>query len=161
MSNEPKVGVALTKCYFCGGDDKIVLNTLLTGQMAKKVEEMHGMVIDMEPCPKCREFMKQGVILLTIDSEKSEPGWNKPPSMDQGNPFYRKPSDRRQFIPNPYRTGGFFVLKDIAIEQCIHPEAMAQWALKHRWMFIEHKAAEMIGLFDQAKAEAAAKERLE
>jgi hypothetical protein len=150
--NEPKLGVALTKCYYCGEGDRIVLNKLLTPSMAAKVEKMNGCVMDMKPCQKCASFMKQGIILLTIDSEKSEPGWNKPPSMDQGDPIYRRPSERRQFMPNPYRTGGFFVLKDEAIERLLGPGPMLDHAKKHRFMFIEHRAAEDLGFFAQGIA---------
>lgn len=126
---EDRFATALTKCYFCQKDDKIVLNSLLTTYMAKKVKEMHGKIVDMEPCNECREFMKKGVILITIDSERSDKEWYK---------------DK---IPNPYRTGGWFVITDAAVRKVIQPTAMADWAITHRWMFIETKAAKMIGLY--------------
>lgn len=122
--------VALTKCYFCGESHELLMNRVLTRSAAKKIKEMHGKVLDMSPCNKCEDLMKRGVILITIDNEKSSPGWN------------------RDKFPNPYRTGGFFVLKDEAIRQAIHPESMSEWALKYRWMFIEDEAARMMGLFE-------------
>lgn len=54
------LGVALTKCYFCNEDHQIVLNTRLTPGHAHKVEQMHGKIVDMNPCSKCAGFMKQG-----------------------------------------------------------------------------------------------------
>lgn len=132
MNNQNNgLGVALTKCYFCGEDDRIVFNTKLSQDHAARVEQMNGHVIDMTPCGKCRDLMNQGVILITIDDEKSDRGWNK------------------QSIPNPYRTGGFFVVKDDAVRH--FAGTLADWAIKHRWMFIEHKAAEMVGLFELAE----------
>ena len=89
---------------------------------------MHGKVIDMTPCNKCTDLMKQGIILITIDPDKSEPGWN------------------RASMPNPYRTGGWFVVRDEAVER-FAPSELAEWAKKHRFMFIEHQAAERVGLF--------------
>lgn len=125
--------MALTRCFFCLEGDKIVLNTLLTPHMAKSVESMNNMVIDMEPCQKCADYMKQGVIFITIDDSKSEPGWSKP-------------DGRTNWIPNPYRTGGFSVVRDEAVRKFINDPGMADWAIKHRWMFIEHEAAERLGL---------------
>jgi hypothetical protein len=139
--NPSNLGVALTKCYFCGNDAGIAINTRLTPAHARNVEKMHGMVVDMTPCSECSGHMKKGVILITIDDKKSEKDWNKPPPCCNGGPF----------IPNPYRTGGFFVITDDAVRRIFHPEAMAAHAIKHRWMFIEHEAAEQIGLFSHAK----------
>lgn len=116
--------VALTKCFFCGEDNEILLHRRL-GDMS----EYNGKVVNMDPCPKCAEYMKQGVILITIDHSKSDPNWTKQP------------------IPNPYRTGGFFVIKDDSIKAIISDDFICNWALKHRWMFIEHEAAVTVGLF--------------
>jgi len=125
---EPRVGVALTKCYYCGEGDRIVMNRLLTEHLAKKVKSMHGCVLDMEPCPKCTELMKQGVIIITIDPEKSGEGWE------------------HEKWPNPHRSGGWFVLRDAAVKR-IFPAPHADEALKRRWIFMEHALAEKIGLF--------------
>lgn len=128
--NRDRLGVALTKCYFCLGDNYIVMNSLLRNSIATEVEKMHKKVVDMTPCSECEEYMKQGVILITIDSKRSSKDWDK------------------QEIPNPYRTGGWFVITDEAIKR-IFPEEHAKFALEHRFMFIEHEVAVMIGLFEQ------------
>lgn len=52
--SQPEVGVALTKCFYCGGDSDIILNRKLTKHHAKKVEEMDGQIINREPCSKCQ-----------------------------------------------------------------------------------------------------------
>jgi hypothetical protein len=136
MITEDRFEVALTKCYFCGEDDKILLNTRLTAHAAKQVRECHQKVVDMDPCPKCRDFMQKGVILIAIDSNKSDPGWNQRPEDSQGN-----------WMPNPYRTGGFAVVRDAAIKRIL-PKDLADHALRHRFMFIEHEAAVKLGIFE-------------
>jgi len=128
--------VALTRCYYCGAGNEVVLNTVLTKAAADTVKAMHHRVVSTEPCPECAELMKQGVILITYDEAKSGKDWEK---------------DK---IPNPFRTGGFFVVKEDLIERVFeHPEAVA-FAKKHRWLFIEHEAAAKIGLFDLAAGKA-------
>jgi len=87
MYGESGFGVALTKCFYCNEDSDIVLNTRLTKHMAEKVEGMHGKVINKNPCSKCEGYMKQGIIVISIDGEKSKG------DMD-----------------NPYRMGGFYVM---------------------------------------------------
>jgi len=128
------MGVALTRCYFCGKDDKIVMNTLLTPSMAAKVESMHRMVIDMDPCQECKEHMKKGVMLIPIDNSKSEKGWETP-------------DPDANWMPNPYRTGGFAVVREGVVDRLLDPK-MAAWAKKQRFMFIEHGLAEKMGLFE-------------
>lgn len=117
--------VALTKCYFCGEGNEIILHKRL-GDVSK----YHNMVTSMRPCPKCAEFMKQGIIMMTVDDSKSEPNWH------QAN------------IPNPHRTGGFFVVREAFIERVFKPKELTDSVLKHRFTFIEHSAAEALGLFN-------------
>lgn len=129
--------VALTKCFFCGGDGNIIIPRTLTQKVANSVEEMHGKVVDMNPCNKCKELMKQGVILITFDPAKSEKDWNK-----------------HGPVPNPYRTGGFFVVKDEAVRRIFNDEGGATaFALKYRWIFIEHAVAVQLGLFEHRTEE--------
>lgn len=141
MSDQNNLEIALTKCFYCGKSNEIVLNRVLTPKSAKMVKEMDGKVLTMQPCHECEERMKQGVILLTFDPHKSDPEWYKPPDDEEKRKFW---------MPDPYRTGGYFVIRD---------EAMARWlgdenrelladALQRRWMFIEHEAATMLGLFE-------------
>ena len=60
------------------------------GQMPKS-----GLVFDKEPCDKCKEWMKQGIILISVDESKSED------------------------MQDPYRTGNFCVVKDDAIRRML------------------------------------------
>jgi hypothetical protein len=130
--NDNKLGVALAKevCPACCKemDGPIIMNTRLNESQAKKVEEMNGKVIGFSDkfCDECEKHSKMGVILITVDAEKTE--------------------DRT----NPWRTGGYFVIKDDAIER-IFPEEQAKELIKKRMGYIEHKAAEAIGLFNHTQ----------
>jgi len=104
------------------------------GEPVQDLSPAHGKVMDMDPCNKCKELMRQGVILITIDDAKSGKDW-------------QKPDGSKNWMPNPYRTGGWFVVKDEAIRRMINGKEMADWAIKQRFMFIEHEAAEKLGLF--------------
>ena len=124
--------MALTKCFFCGESDKILLGKRLIKGTGKLEREVHGKVVDMEPCSKCAGYMKQGVIILGIDEQKSEPGWNKPNGQDH-------------WMPNPYRTGDFSVVKDAFFQRV--DDEMARHALKVRWIFMTQEAGRKLGVF--------------
>lgn len=130
---DDKFAVALTRCYYCGESNEIILNRKLTKPMAAKVKEVDGKVLTMNPCTKCEEYMKEGVILITIDPYKSDAGWEK------------------EAMPNPFRTGGFFVIKDDAFKDMINDSGLVEWGLDKRWMFIEHEVGVMWGLFEFAE----------
>lgn len=133
--------VALTKCYFCGEGNEIVLAKYPT-HPHPCVAEMNGAVTSMRPCSKCEGLMKAGVIIITIDPEKSERDWNKP-----------KPGQER-FIPNPYRSGGWFVVTDEYIKRLMGVNSKAsEFALKRRFVFMEHEVAEKLGMFRLAAKE--------
>lgn len=125
--------VALTNCYFCGEGSTILLATryirLQNGETEplKDLKEFNGKVVDMTPCSKCQQWMKEGIILITIDERKCEKDWNK------------------EAMPNPWRTGGFYVVKEEAIKRLLSGK-MLEWCLKHRWMFIDNRAAIQAGL---------------
>lgn len=135
MDNDDNFAVSMTRCFYCLEDNMIVLNTLLTMKNANTVRSMSGKVIDMTPCSKCDDLMKQGVILITFDPKQSDPEWYK------------------SNFPNPYRTGGFFVVKDDAMRRIITDKRVLDFALKQRWVFIEHEVGEKLGLFDLAALE--------
>lgn len=136
--------VALTKCFFCGESGNILLD-----RRFRDISKLDGAVISTEPCQKCRGFMEQGIIVITIDAAKSTPGWGSPPVDAE---------ERKGWIPNPYRTGGFFVIKEEAMDRLNLPENLAQFMKRRRFMFMEHAAAEQLGFFaaeNQPKEEVA------
>lgn len=147
--------IALAKCFYCleGGDLLIQSQNILFKN--PKIERMNGKVIHMQPCSKCKGFMQQGIILITIDDAKSCPDWNKDPNKGRcpecdgrktdpkswGKCKHCDGSGRSHFIPNPWRTGGWFVVTEESFRRMFSGDA-ADFGLKMRWMFIEHAAAE-------------------
>lgn len=124
----PKHGLnpTTTNCFFCGEAKDI----LLVGTATKKFKEagladadgqMHHSigVVDYEPCQKCKEYMRKGVILISVrDGE---------------------------FGKNPYRTGGWAVVKDEFIKGLNPPEFVAD-ILQQRVAFVPDEAWNMLGL---------------
>ena len=91
MATPPNNFVAMSRCFFCGEGKDILIN----GRM-RDISKYHNKVIDQEPCPKCAEYMKEGVILVSVkDEEESQ---------------------------NPYRTGKFAVVR----ATCFPPEHTVQ-----------------------------------
>lgn len=118
MTNENnKIGFAIPKCYFCGKDkNEIIMNTRLAHTFAKRVEEMHGKVIDKEPCDECKKLMEQGVMLIKVREDDPE-----------------------------YRLGNMCVVKDEGIRH-VFPKEQADNLIKMRAGFIGEKLWEQIGL---------------
>jgi hypothetical protein len=115
--HESKIGVALTKCFFCGENDRIVINTRLTERHAEAVDNMDGKVIDHEPCQKCKDLMKKGVMFISVkDGESGD---------------------------NPYRTGKICVIVDDAIRRMLKDPSEV---LRKRMAFIEETLWQRLGL---------------
>jgi hypothetical protein len=72
------IGVALVKeiCLICGKEleGPIIMNTTLTKQNAKEVEELHNKVIGFaeKPCDECAANLKQAFLFIGYDEEKSD-----------------------------------------------------------------------------------------
>lgn len=111
--------VAMIKCYFCGKDKGLVMNTRLTQKHAEKIKKMHGHTIDYEPCDECKKLMKEGIMFISVKDGES------------GN--------------NPYRTGKMCVIKDEAVKKFTSPEMFEQ-VKKTRMAFIADSIWDMLGL---------------
>lgn len=129
----------MDRCFFCLEHNKIYLVGSHTQQfkdagLAREDGEMNNDigVVDMEPCSKCEDLMKQGIILISI----------REPSASELN----AKGNLKDRIPNPYRTGGWVVVTEDAIRRMIKPEAMVEYALKVRWLFIIDEVWDMLGL---------------
>ncbi len=117
-TTENKLGVAVIKCYFCGKDKGLVMNTRLTAKNAREVEQMHNHAIDYEPCDECKKLMKQGIMFCSVrDGESGK---------------------------NPYRTGKMCVIKEEAVEKIVSPELFEEIKAK-RFCFIEDSVWQHIG----------------
>ena len=85
--SEETLGTALVNevCPVCAKkEEMIVMNTVLKKHEARKVKELHGKTVGImsEPCKQCQDFMKQGIIVLAYDEEKSQ-------NAESSNDLYR------------------------------------------------------------------------
>ncbi len=120
-SNNIGVSLALTRCFYCGEGSEILINEVLTSSPSRKTEELHNKVVSMRPCSKCEEYMKQGVILIST-------------------------KDGEEGSKNPYRTGGWAVVKDEVIERMVKPKDLADEILKARFCFVPDQVWDAVGL---------------
>ncbi len=125
--------VALTKCFFCGGPGDIVLATKYRFDHTPVVnvkEHFHDKVRDMAPCNSCKEYMKIGIILISVrDGEMDK---IKADMVAHPNT-----------LPNPYRTGCFTVMREEAAKRMFTADTDM---FRFRWTFVEDKLWDMIGL---------------
>jgi len=113
------VNPSVMKCFFCLEDKGVAL----LGRLKEDKEAPREGVYDFEPCEKCAGYMKQGIILISVDEKKSA-------------------SD----FKNPYRTGGWVVVKEEAVRRFIKSEEILQDILSKRVAFLPDEVWDAIGL---------------
>ena len=131
LSKEHGVNPSISQCFFCLKDkNEIVLTGKAGERMAKSMGHEDGRmpmscVMNYEPCDECKGHMKQGVIIISIRDG------------DGGD-------------ENPYRTGGWWVVKDVFFERLLAadaiPEELIEAALTKRCIFFEDTACTALGL---------------
>jgi hypothetical protein len=116
----PQHGVNPTveKCFFCNKDKGVALLGA-----AYKGEAPRSMVINHEPCDECKGYMEQGVILISC----------------------REPKTKDDQV-NPYRTGGWAVVRDALIKRAINDPKVRDDILRKRFAFIPNDAWSKLGL---------------
>lgn len=122
-SYSDKSYVGMTQCFICGGDKDILLDRHL-----KERFPHHPICIDKEPCEKCKEYMRIGIIIISVrDGESGE---------------------------NPYRTGGFWVVKEETIHKLITDnDELVNSILKSRVMYMDDSTVKAVGLPMENKGE--------
>jgi len=123
----PKHGLnpTMDTCFYCGE----AKNILLVGNHTQRFKE-EGLadstgrmnhqigVTDMEPCSNCAKYMKQGIILISTKDEIND---------------------------EPYRTGGWVVIKEEALKRMINVELFEQIRKKH-FAFVPDVVWDKLGL---------------
>lgn len=143
MSNirlSPRHGVnpTLTCCFFCGKESGVALLGHLPDFKARKNlgediaktlsgpvddrEAPRRLILDREPCDECKGWMEQGIILISVDEAKTV--------------------DRQ----NPYRTGGFVVLKEEAVRKIFSPPELVENICKTRMAYMPDETWDKLGL---------------
>ena len=111
---------SLINCFFCGKSKAVALLGIHAGTIRKMLGMSPGMkaprelVVDQEPCDECKDYMKEGVIFISVEDGQRE---NK--------------------ARNPRRTGRLCVLKDEGVIEMMTPSELRDDILKQRICFIE------------------------
>jgi hypothetical protein len=120
LSKKHGVNPMLVVCFFCNEESGEIA---LLGALPGDAEAPRRGVLNHEPCSKCKGYMKQGVILISVDEKKSK-------------------SD----LQNPYRTGGWVVVKEEAVKRMVNEPTLRDAVLRQRVCFLPDDAWEKMGL---------------
>ncbi len=121
---------AIFRCFYCGENAGLVIPGAATNGFREAgltnsdgSMKMDIGVINMEPCSKCKEYMEQGIILISTRDE------------DSGS-------------KNPHRTGGWVVVKEEAMDRLLEGSdpALLRHLKKARFCFVPDTAWDQIGL---------------
>jgi hypothetical protein len=119
LSEKHGVYPGLEQCFVCMKDVGVVL----FGQMRGDAEAPRRVCLGKEPCDECKKLMELGVIFISVDEKKSK-----------GD------------MQNPWRTGGWCVVKEEAVRRMFEDGPILDSVLKYRMAFIEDEAWDKIGL---------------
>ena len=130
---------SLEECFYCGEPKGVVLFGKLKPKTMKAfadagigrgTEAPHKVVLDYEPCDKCKGVLEQGIMLIGVDEELT--------------------TDRK----NPYRTGKICVITEESASRLFQPEEVRDQVLEKRMAYIPKDVWEMLGIDELAKEEA-------
>lgn len=118
----PKHGLnpSLAICFVCQQDKNEIV---IPGKLRNDEQAPHKAVWDYEPCDKCKEHMEQGIIVISVDEKLS-----------------------KNDMKNPYRTGGWCVVREDFIKRILSPGPLLKDILKRRMVFMPDDAWDKIGL---------------
>ena len=142
----PKHGVnpSMSRCYFCGGEKN---ELILTGMLPGDAEAPREAVWNTEPCDQCKEYMKQGVIIISVRDGEDERMAREQQEFEHNHPPTRANRQRGiHYIPNPHRTAGWWVVKDEALQRFVQPPELLEQILRARFVFMPDQVCDMIGL---------------
>jgi len=117
LSEKYGVNPAIPLCFFCNEPKHEVV---LAGLLKDDQEAPRRAVWDRLPCDTCKGYMAIGVILISVrDGESGD---------------------------NPYRTGGWVVVKDDVIRRWVIRPDLLDDILKRRVAFLPDEAWDAVGL---------------
>lgn len=129
---------AIPKCYFCGKNKNEII---LAGRLPGDREAPKGAIWDSRPCDKCAEYMKQGVLLISIRDDQVSVLEEHSSSLVG----LTRAERRRVVPPNPFRTGGWVVVKREAFKRFFSGES-ADAMLKAGFGFVPDSVWDAVGL---------------
>lgn len=110
------VNPSVMLCLYCQKEKGIVL----LGRLRGDAEAPRQAVFDREPCEECMGRMKMGVILISVKDDSD--------------------------LENPYRTGGWCVVKDAFVKRAVKTKELLDDILKQRAAFIPDAVWDKLGL---------------
>lgn len=144
LSEKHGLNPSLGLCFYCVTEGTSVL---LLGQLPGDKEAPRQAIWDMEPCAKCAGYMKRGVILISVkddaemvEMDRQHAAWEA----KHGHKLHARKPVPGYFIPNPYRTGGWWVVTEDYVRRIF--DGSADNVCKHRFAFITQEAADATGL---------------
>ena len=114
LSKKHGLNAVISVCYFCNEPKNEII---IAGRLPNDDEAPKYAIWNMEPCDKCKGYMEQGIILISVKNG------------ERGN--------------NPYRTGGWVVINEDAAKQIFGDNCQA---IKSRIAFVDDEAWDKIGL---------------
>ena len=139
------VNPAVPVCYLCQDDKNEVL---LTGRLPEDAEAPQHAVWDMAPCDNCKALMKQGLIVISIkDGQSDELALAR--QDHEAAQSLKPPAQRGPFLPNPYRTGGWWVVREEAISRALKTIVKAEVVdqlMRVGYVFLDDQVCRHVGL---------------
>ena len=136
ISDKHGVNPSLMQCFYC---NEATTGIALLGKLPGDAEAPRQGVFNLTPCDDCKAKMAQGVLIMSCkDSDFKDAN-----IVEQGN------------LPNPYRTGGWVIVKDEAIQRIMPglidgddqaKERYTNLILRRRWVFLGDSLWDAIGL---------------
>ena len=118
ISHKHGVNPTIPLCYFCGQPKNEIV---LLGLLPNDAEAPRNLVIDYQPCEKCREMMELGVTLVEVTID--------PPNVGQPPLAHIEGEDI-------YPTGRWCVVKPEFIDKAINDPDLAENIKRERKAFL-------------------------
>jgi hypothetical protein len=122
LSEKHGLNPCIPKCFWCGEDKNEIA---LLGRLPNDAEAPCSVILDYEPCDKCKEEHAKGILVLVVD--------HKP--FTQGQPPMCKDAERLYVYPS----GQYVLLSEEFVMQWIIDEDLLKTTLEHRKMFIDEE----------------------
>jgi hypothetical protein len=168
LSEKHGVNPSIEQCFVCMKDVGVVLFGKVKGDQEAPRRVCFGP--NSEPCDECKGYMKQGVILISVrepaerlhictdckhewlspvykaEESSNISGIQSPncPSCDSRNVAI-SPGEVED-PKNPYRTGGWCVVREDFIKRAFQPEELVNQVLGSRMAFVGDETWDAMGL---------------
>lgn len=116
LSPQHGVNPSVMTCFYCGEAKGVALLGHIKGDKAAP----RAACFDVEPCDTCAGHMKAGVLLISVRDGESG--------------------------PDPYRTGGWCVIKEEALARILNNAALIADIAKKRVAFLPDQVWDAVGL---------------